>query len=70
MALSGHFDTFQGGWWVGGWWVGGWVGQIKIIDHLSPAEAETWAELAITSEVVSVGLCVFFSLSLSATIHK
>ena len=24
--------------------VGGWVGQIKIIDHLSPAEAETGAE--------------------------
>ena len=25
-----------------GW---GWVGQIKIKDHLSPAEAETWTEL-------------------------
>ena len=25
--------------------VGGWVGQIKIKDQLSPAEAETWAEL-------------------------
>ena len=25
--------------------VGGWVGQIKIIDHLSPAKAETRAEL-------------------------
>ena len=49
MALSGHFDTFPGGWlvggWVGGWWKVGWVGQIKIIDHLSPAESETGAEL-------------------------
>jgi len=25
--------------------VGGWVGQIKIINHLSPAEVETRAEL-------------------------
>ena len=29
---------------VGGWLVGGW-GEIKIIDHLSPAKAETGAEL-------------------------
>ena len=41
MALSGHFDTFPGG----GGWVVGWVGDIKIIDHLSPVEAETRAEL-------------------------
>ena len=41
FALVGYFFTFPGGW-VGGW-VG--VGQTKIKDHLSPAEAETWAEL-------------------------
>ena len=33
-----HFDTFPR------WW-GGWVGQFKIEDHLSPAEAEIGAEL-------------------------
>ena len=31
-----------------GGWVGGW-GKIKIKDHLSPAEAETGAELGNTS---------------------
>ena len=34
-----HFLTFPGG------WVVGWVGEIKINDHLSPAEAEIRAEL-------------------------
>ena len=33
--------TFPG---VGGL-VGGWVGEINNKDHLSPAEAERWAEL-------------------------
>ena len=33
-----HSDTFPR------WW-GGWVGQFKIKDHLSPAEAEIGAEL-------------------------
>ena len=33
-------------WWGWGWvWMGGWVGQIKIKDHLSTAEAETGTEL-------------------------
>ena len=35
------FSYFPG--WGWGWVAG--VGQIKIKDHLSPAEAETWAEL-------------------------
>ena len=35
LAKFGHFDTFPGR----------WVGQIKIEDHLSPAEAEVGAEI-------------------------
>ena len=44
------FNYIRPIWYFPGW-VGvggggsGWVGQIKIKDHLSPAEAETWAEL-------------------------
>ena len=38
------FWYFPRWWWVGGW-VGGFLGEIKIIDHLSPVEAETRAEL-------------------------
>ena len=34
----GHYSYFPG-------WVGGGSGKIKIKDHLSPAEAETRAEL-------------------------
>ena len=38
--------------WMFGWgWVGVWVGQIKIKDQLSPAEAETGAELGNMIEV-------------------
>ena len=39
MVLSGHFDTLPGGC---------WVREIKIIDHLSPAEAEYGNELGNT----------------------
>ena len=48
--LFGQFDTFPGGWLVVSGWMGGWMGQIKIIDHLSPAEAETRAELGNSKE--------------------
>ena len=42
LAVFDQFDTFPG---VDGWgWVGGW-GKIKNKDPLSPAEAETGAEL-------------------------
>ena len=44
LAELDQFDTFPG--WVGGW-VGGW-GKIEIKDQLSPAEAETGAELGKT----------------------
>ena len=41
LAKFGHFDTFPGR----------WVGQIKIKDHLSPAEAEVGAQFGIKKVV-------------------
>ena len=40
---SGWVGVGRGGW--------GWVGQIKIKDHLSPAEAEVGAELGKIYEI-------------------
>ena len=37
MAILDPSDNFPG--------VAGWVGEMKNIDHLSPAKAETWGEL-------------------------
>ena len=45
LIFFNHFLTFPVVGWVSGW-VG--VGQIKINDHLSPAETETGAELGKT----------------------
>ena len=58
FALTSYFLTFLGG---GG---SGWVGQIKIKDHLSPAKAETGAELGNIRKWCILILILRLSLSL------
>ena len=50
-----------GGWWLVGGWVGGWMGEIKIIDHLSPVGTETGTELGNNIPPLDIGYTFYYA---------